>query len=68
MKKKITKIILVTLLALGLATGLFFFVRYQIRLFNTIKYLAERAILLENFIVVSFPDQTTQFNETLKAK
>lgn len=66
--KKNLKIILTTLLALGLLTGIFFYVRYQVRLFNTIKYLAEKTVLLENFIVVSFPDQTTQFNETLKAK
>lgn len=62
------KKIIIILIILGGLTGIFFYARYQVRLFNTIKFLSEKTVLLENFIVVSFPDQTTQFNETLKAK
>lgn len=62
------KTILTALIVLAVLTGVFFYTRYQIRLHNTIKYLAEKTILLENFIVVSFPDQTAQFNDSLKVK
>lgn len=64
MKKNI-KIILITILSLGLATGLFFFVQYQINVYKQLVFVSQKSALYENFLATNFPDQVKAFNDSL---
>lgn len=62
------KIITISLIILAVLTGVFFYVRYQIKLYKTVMYTAQKELIIENFLTVNFPDQVKTFNESLIAK
>lgn len=64
--KKYIKIILITLLLLGLATGIFFYIRYELKVYNTLIYVSQKDQIISDFLSKNFPDQVKAYDESLK--
>lgn len=68
------KIVFIVSTVLLIATGMFFYIRYEIRVFNAIKelsartiYLANKQDMVESFLSQNFPDQVKAYNDALQA-
>ncbi len=66
MNKKV-KYVLVSLFITGLVAGIYYFVRFQVQLYNIAAVQKNRVDILENFLTKSFPDQVKSYVDTRKA-
>lgn len=68
MNKKAKILMIVGILAtIGVAVGLYFYVRYEIKLYNTLVLQNSKILILDDFLAKSFPDQTKDYLEAFKA-
>lgn len=60
------KIIIKIAVGLVIAVGVFFYVRYEIKLYNTVILQSRRVDILEDFLVKNFPNQANAYIEAQK--